>query len=191
MKYLYIHGANATGQSFNFIRNQIGGSDIVLEYDSANGFKYNLETMLTDLKDQENMFVIAHSLGGIYALNIANKLPKSIRAALTLATPYGGSSIASFASMMLPYSKLLRDITPTSDVIRSAAEIKISIPWYQVITTRGNAPWLQTPNDGIITRDSMTARSDIQTVEMDTNHYEVVLDPRTVDLIKKLSIPQK
>lgn len=161
----------------------------MLEYDSANGFKSNLQTMLADLKDQQDLFVIAHSLGGIYALNIANNLPTSIAAALTLATPYGGSSIASFASLMLPYSKLLRDITPTSDVIRSSAEIKISKPWCQVVTTRGNAPWLQTPNDGIITRDSMTARSDIELVEMDTNHYEVVLDPRTVDLIKKLSTP--
>lgn len=187
MKYLYIHGANATGTSFNYIRKNIGGDDIVLEYNSSNGFKSNLESMISELNEKQELFVIAHSLGGLYAVNLANKFPGLIKGALTLATPYGGSNIAGFASIMMPHSKLLRDITPTSDVIRSTAEIKITVPWCQVITTRGNVPWLLSPNDGVITRESMTNRSDIEYVEMDSNHYEIVLDPRTLDLIRQLS----
>jgi len=187
MNYLYIHGANATGKSFNYIRKHLGGDDLVLEYNSSNGFKSNLESMVSELSEKQDLFVIAHSLGGLYAVNLTHKLPKSIRGAVTMSTPYGGSSIAGFASIMLPHSKLLRDITPSSDVIRSTAEIKITIPWCQVITTKGNVPWLLSPNDGVITRESMTDRSDIEYIEIDSNHYEIVLEPRVIDLIRILS----
>lgn len=184
MKYLYIHGANATGTSFNYIREHLGGADIVLEYSSANGFKSNLESMIAQISDEKDLFVIAHSLGGVYALYLADQLT-NIQSAITLATPYGGSSIAGFASIMLPHSRLLRDIVPTSEVIRGAANIEITKPWCQVVTTQGNVPWLRSPNDGVITQDSMRAKSNMMDiVEFDTNHYEVILDTRTVELIK-------
>ena len=51
MKIVYIHGANATGDSFNYIRKNLRHNDeIVLEYDSANGFENNLEMMRQQLE---------------------------------------------------------------------------------------------------------------------------------------------
>lgn len=184
MKYLYIHGGNATSRSFNYIRQHIGGVDAVLDYDSSKGFNRNLTEMIEKLKSETELFMIAHSLGGIYALYIADQLPKRICGAVTLATPYGGSNIAGLASMMMPQSQLLRDIIPRSDTMKGAAAIKIQHPWFQVVTTKGTVPWLEMPNDGIVTRESMLARKDLEMVELDANHYEVVLDPRTVELIK-------
>jgi len=45
MKLVYIHGASATADSFNYIRDHIPHDDMVIEYDSANGFNNNLAYM--------------------------------------------------------------------------------------------------------------------------------------------------
>jgi len=71
VKLVYIHGASATGESFNYIREHIIGDDLVLNYNSANGFDHNLKVMLEELKDINQIFFIAHSLGGIYALHLS------------------------------------------------------------------------------------------------------------------------
>jgi hypothetical protein len=46
MNLVYIHGASATGDSFNYIRHHLNHPDeIVIEYDSQNGFDRNLNDM--------------------------------------------------------------------------------------------------------------------------------------------------
>ena len=85
---------------------------------------------------------------------------------------------------MNPGYKLFRDITPTSPFIEYSRDISINIPWTQVVTTVGSVPWIMGKNDGIVTRDSMMSRSDMQFVEIDRNHYEIVQSQRVVDLIK-------
>ena len=87
MTLVYIHGASATGESFNYIREKLRGSSVVINYDSRNGFQNNLDSMKEQLKDIKDMFFIAHSLGGIYALHIANHYPEQVLGAVTLSTP--------------------------------------------------------------------------------------------------------
>ena len=44
MNLVYIHGANATSESFNYIKSKLGpGLD--LNYDSRHGFENNLKDM--------------------------------------------------------------------------------------------------------------------------------------------------
>ena len=57
--------------SFNYIRKQIKGKELLINYDSRNGFEKNLEIMKELLSAQKDMFFICHSLGGIYALHLA------------------------------------------------------------------------------------------------------------------------
>ena len=78
MLLIYIHGANATSESFNYIRKHIGGNDFIINYDSRNGFQANLEDMADQIKDFKEIFFICHSLGGIYALHLANKFPDKV-----------------------------------------------------------------------------------------------------------------
>ena len=64
MNLVYIHGANATSESFNYIRNKLGdGVDI--NYDSRNGFENNLKDMQSTLSAYNDIVFVAHSLGGI------------------------------------------------------------------------------------------------------------------------------
>jgi pimeloyl-ACP methyl ester carboxylesterase len=180
---VYIHGASATSESFNYIRTKIG-KGIDINYDSRNGFENNLADMLLELQHTKDIFFIAHSLGGIYSLHIANAIPKQVLGAVTLSTPYGGAEVADVAKYFLPFSRLMRDIGPNSWVMKQADKIKIQHPWTNVVTVKGQSPFIAEPNDGVVTIDSQRHHEDMKLVDVDYNHYEVLQAESVVKLIK-------
>lgn len=185
MKIVYIHGANATGDSFNYIRTHITGyEEAVFEYDSTDGFYHNLEKMQKKMHRLKDVFFVCHSLGGIYALHLANTFPKKVLGAVTISTPYGGAESADYAKYFLPFSKLLRDIGPRSDPIRQASKMEIQHPWTQIVSTKGESPWILEANDGVVTLASMRSRKDMMQIDLDSNHYEIVINPNCVKIIK-------
>jgi pimeloyl-ACP methyl ester carboxylesterase len=184
MQLVYIHGASATSESFNYIRSKIGDG-IAVNYDSRNGFENNLENLKRELGPFKDIFFVAHSLGGIYSLHLANAMPKQVVGAVTLSTPYGGAEVADFAKYFLPFSRLMRDIGPSSWVMRQSDKIKIQHPWTNVVTVQGQSPFIAEPNDGVVTIASMKHHADMELVEVDYNHYEVVLSDKIVDIIRE------
>ncbi len=184
MTLVYIHGASATGESFNYIRKHIGGKDIVVNYDSRNGFENNLKIMQEQLAPMNDIIFIGHSLGGIYSLHLANLLPKQTLGAVTLSTPYGGAEVADYVQYFLPFSRLMRDIGPSSWVMKQANKIKIQHPWTNVVTVRGQSPFMIEPNDGVVTITSQKHHSDMELIEIEYNHYEVVLNEKVINIIK-------
>jgi pimeloyl-ACP methyl ester carboxylesterase len=184
MTLVYIHGASATSDSFNFIRSKLG-KGIDINYDSRNGFKNNLAEMIEQLADVRDMAFIAHSLGGIYALHVANAMPEQVVGAVTLSTPYGGAEVAEYAKYFLPFSRLMRDIGPNSWAFEQAGKIKIQHPWTNVVTVKGQSPFMLAHNDGVVTVDSQKHHVDMELVEVDYNHYEVVLADPVVKIIKE------
>ena len=184
MKLVYIHGASATSESFNYIRSKLG-EGIAVNYDSRNGFENNLDAIKEQIGKTKDVFFIAHSLGGIYALHLANAIPKQVLGAVTLSTPYGGAEVADVAKYFLPFSRLMRDIGPSSWVMKQANNIKIQHPWTNVVTVRGQSPFMTEANDGVVTISSMKHHADMELVEVDYNHYEVVLSDQIVDIIKE------
>jgi pimeloyl-ACP methyl ester carboxylesterase len=186
MTVVYIHGASATGESFNYIRKHVKlKNDILIEYDSKHGFYNNLEDMKSVLADIDNIQFVCHSLGGIYAVHLADALPDQIKQAVTISTPYGGAESAGYTKYFLPFNQLINDIGPNSDPIRNANRMKIIHPWLNIVSTRGGSPWILQPNDGVVTISSMKHRTDMQFEELHTNHYEVVMSDDTVNIIKK------
>jgi pimeloyl-ACP methyl ester carboxylesterase len=184
MKYIYIHGASATSQSFNYIRERVKGDSLLIDYHSSDGFEQNLEDMSNVVSSLKNVFMIAHSLGGIYALHLANRFPELIRGAVTISTPYGGSNTAEIAKWFMPHTQLFKDIAPSGRIIRKTMDLPVLHPWTQIVTIDGNSPWMISKNDGVVTHQSMRARPDMELVELDLNHYEVVQSPLTVDIIR-------
>jgi pimeloyl-ACP methyl ester carboxylesterase len=185
MTIIYIHGANATSESFTRIREHIGQTDLAIDYDSRNGFEYNLTQMVAELKDHDDLFFIGHSLGGIYSLHLANSMPNAVKGAVTLSTPYGGAEVADYAQYFLPFSRLMRDIGPSSWVMKQASRIKIQHPWTNIVTVKGQSPFMHEPNDGVVTIASQKHHEDMELVEVDCNHYEVVLSDTVVKLVKE------
>ena len=184
MKIVYIHGANATSESFNYIRNKLG-SGIDVNYDSRNGFENNLKDMQAALDGQTDLVFVAHSLGGIYSLHLANAMPEAVKGAITLSTPYGGAAVADYAKYFLPFSRLMRDIGPSSWAMKQADKIKIQHPWTNVVTVKGQSPFMHEPNDGVVTIASQRHHADMELIEVDFNHYEVVLSDVVVGLIQE------
>ena len=184
MTLVYIHGASATSESFNYIRSKLGDG-IDINYDSRNGFENNLKDIQLQLEGVNDIAFVAHSLGGIYSLHLANAIPDQVKGAVTLSTPYGGAEVAEFAKYFLPFSRLMRDIGPSSWVMRQSDKIKIQHPWTNIVTVKGQSPFIVEPNDGVVTIASQKHHDDMELVEVDYNHYEVVLSDEVVKLINE------
>ena len=184
---VYIHGANATPNSFNFLRPLLG-QGMLLSYDSRHGFRNNLEKLKSELDGKDDITFIAHSLGGVYALHLADHMPDRVKQGITMSTPYGGHHVALIAKMMMPFEQLLHDIGPGSWPMNSLRSIDLRWPWTNIVTTKGNVPWLESPNDGVVTIESQKHRADMELIEVEMNHYEVVLSQLTVDLIRSRMI---
>jgi pimeloyl-ACP methyl ester carboxylesterase len=144
-----------------------------------------LEKMQKKMRRLKDVFFVCHSLGGVYALHLANEFPKKVLGAVTIATPYGGAEVADYAQYFLPFSRLMRDIGPSSWVMRQADKIKIQHPWTNIVTVKGQSPFMHEPNDGVVTIASQKHHVDMELVEVDCNHYEVVLSDVVVGLIKE------
>jgi pimeloyl-ACP methyl ester carboxylesterase len=185
MTIVYIHGASATSESFVHIREHVQRPDIAIDYDSSRGFSQNLKDMKAQLDDIEKIFFVAHSLGGIYALHLADYFPNKVLGAVTLSTPYGGSREADFARYFLPFSRLMRDIGPLSEPMARVRDLNFpKDKWTNVVTTRGQSPWIVEDNDGVVTLASMRYHKEMELVELPLNHYEVVISNKTVDIVK-------
>jgi len=184
MQLVYIHGASATSESFNYIRGKLGNG-IDINYDSRNGFENNLNEMQAQLAGVKDIVFIAHSLGGVYSLHLANAIPEQVRGAVTLSTPYGGAEVAEVVKFFLPFSRLMRDIGPSSWAMKQADKIKIQHPWTNIVTVKGQSPFMHEPNDGVVTISSQKHHEDMELIEVDYNHYEVVLAESVVKIIKE------
>lgn len=184
---VYIHGASATAESFThireYVRDAIEEPDTALEYHSESGFDQNLAQMKGTLDQEDRLFFVSHSLGGIYALHLADHYRDRTVGGVSLSTPYGGSRQADFARYFLPFNRLMKDIGPMSRPMAEAQRMAAPPNWTQVITTAGQSPWIHEPNDGIVTIESQRYRTDFESVELPLNHYEVVISNSVVAII--------
>ena len=53
-----------------------------------------------------------------------------------------------------------------------------------MVTTTGHVPWIHGANDGVITISSQRHKKWMELVDIDCNHYEVVLSSKSVDIIR-------
>lgn len=185
MKLLYIHGANSSGRSWNYVREKIKHDDLVLEYSCSESFYTNLKVMKKQVMNEE-WFIIGHSLGGIYALHLYNLLKSRCRGAISISSPLGGSQLADIAKFFMPWFKLFGDAGTLSSPIIEAQAIAhgLHCDWTQVVTTAGGTPYIPDKNDGVVSITSQLAHTEkMKIVRVPTNHYEILQDPRLVKLV--------
>jgi pimeloyl-ACP methyl ester carboxylesterase len=184
---VYIHGANATRTSWNYIRSKVKSQhECVLEYSSYNKFTDNLQDMLKEIHQFERVFFVGHSLGGIYAYHLASKLPFRSVGGISIASPFGGAGGAYFLSLIFPFYQLYKDIKPNSYPITHISSIKNVQRWTQVITTRGHNPMINGKNDGVVTIASQR-QIDCEKVYMNESHNEILQSDNFAGLIIKRS----
>ena len=143
---VYIHGASATAESFThirqFVRDHTEEPDMALEYNSEDGFEHNLQHMQGQLDDEDRLFFISHSLGGIYALHLANYYNETTVGGVSLSTPYGGSRQADFARYFLPFNRLMKDIGPMSKPMADAKKLPAPTNWQVLGSMNPTMVWL-------------------------------------------------
>lgn len=184
---ILIHGANASSQSWNYIRTFIKGDSVAVDYSCQAGFDSNL-IELKQLVDSVagTIILLGHSLGGIYAMHLAGYLGERCVGAVSLSTPFGGSGLADWAKIMYPWHKLFKDVGYRSRPIVDSKKIATTLttPWLQIVTTKGNAPWLPIENDGVVTVKSQKCIDTMPHIELYSNHYEILIHPTTIELIR-------
>ena len=180
---VWLHGANQTSLSFEYLRSKLNfPNEILINYSSMNRFQDNIEMIVDQIQGKGPHFVIGHSMGGLYALHLTHYV--RVVGGVSISTPFRGSSTADWAKYIVPSYPLFKDIGRKSDPIKRANEIELEIPWTQIVSTHGNVPYHNGPNDGVVTLASMKHRTDMELVEVPHTHYEVMCSNTVADIIK-------
>ena len=183
LNVIWIHGANQTSLSFNYLREHTKfKNEILVNYSSADKFDYNLDKISEQIQNKGPHFIIGHSMGGLYALHLTQL--HRIVAGVSISTPYAGSWTADWAKYIVPSYPLFKDIGRRSVPVKTGLNIDLSIPWTQIVTTSGMVPYHGGPNDGVVTIESMKARTDMLQIELPHTHYETMVSDRVADVIQ-------
>lgn len=184
MKIALLHGHGASSASFNFIKSQLPGDYIDIEYDSQDGFTPNLASMVEQLQDEPRVFFIAHSWGGQYAVHLADALGVRALGAVTMATPFGGSEVALALNMFSP-QQIFKDLHSTSNPVTRGRDIRLnSRHWTSIVTTKGHSHFMAAANDGVVSRDSMYSRVGTRFIEVESTHNEILQSRQSVEIIR-------
>lgn len=170
---VWIHGANQTSLSFNYLRTKTNfEKEYLIDYSSMNRFYSNLDKMILDLKNIGPTFLIGHSLGGLYALHLTKHV--DVVGGVSISTPFRGSSTADWAKYMVPNYPLFKDVGRRAPAVQDSFNINLDVPWTQIVSTTGSVPYHNGPNDGVVTVASMEHRQDMEFIRVEHTHYEVV-----------------
>lgn len=182
---VWIHGANQSSKCWNFLREKCNfENEILVNYSSMRGFAENLQEMQSQIDSEHPVFIVGHSLGGIYALHLLNHC--SVAGVVSISTPFRGSSAADWAKYIVPQYQLFRDVGRRSRPILEGHKTAITVPWTQIVSTSGSVPYLTGDNDGVCTVASMEHRSkEMNCVRVKSTHYEVMVSDEVVDIVKQ------
>lgn len=153
-------------------------------YHSENGFFYNIANMVRDLsKIEDDIVIISHSLGGIYALHLLEHLDNII-GVVSMSAPFGGSDTAAVLGLF-SCDQIYKDIAPYSSPIYMGHKIMIEVPWLALVSVSGNNYIIPNRNDGIVTINSMTQRNDVVYKEFMTDHFGILENKQVILEIDK------
>ena len=180
---IWIHGANQSGLSFQYLRSLTRfKNELVVEYDTSNKFYSNLEMLTNEInKVRGPYFIIGHSLGGLYALHLTKHV--EIVGAVSISTPFAGSWTADWARFFVPTYQLFRDVGRRSIPIKESQNIKLTVDWTQIVSTKGNVPYHGGQNDGVCTIKGMKSRKDMELIEVPHTHFEVMCSDLVAEII--------
>lgn len=191
---IYVHGALSTRRSFSFISQALQDVPIPHKY-----FSYDVRTShADDIVDSLVEFVqkadaqlpvlfISHSYGGVVSVAAARRLAQPC-SVLSMATPYNGSAEASFLKFLRPSSKLLSNIGSFNSFMRGFSAKPLPCRVRGLVTVAGGAEWMSDANDGVVTVESQLHYEhdpNWSGVQVEANHFEVLLMPKVVELIRK------
>lgn len=190
-KICYIHGLNSSRRSFAYVASQLTedgpNGDVLIDYNSRQPLEDSVRQVLRFVPKDEPVILVGHSLGGVIAALIAQRAKANITKLVTISAPLGGSKFAAFARWVASGIPLLGDITTTSPAIVELKTGKIVIPTLSIISTGGSLPTSSEPNDSVVSVSSQRALASAKKVEINANHFEILLHERTIEQLRKFT----
>lgn len=166
MKILYIHGANSTHRSFNFLKTKLREHEaLYFEYDTHKPCQSNIVLAQNIVDGCEPDAIIGHSLGGVITAYLHTTAKR-----VAIASPFAGSALANWFPM---YSQLMRDVATTSSLIRGIRGKEVDPDRFLAIVANGLDG---NGFDGVITSRSQMALSGASYLSYNLNHFEVMVD---------------
>lgn len=190
MKIVFVHGANATPCSFAYLKDQMQGIDAIdFSYSVLDPVEKAIERLVELCDENGPVAIVSHSLGGLISVGAALRTP-CIEKIVTMASPFGGSRLASFLRWTHP-CQLFDDIHVNSRLVQTLASSPIPCPVLSFVTTEGAQSFILEPNDGVVTIASQKAITGPVYVEKAFNHFEVMLSKEVaLEIIDFLDITE-
>ncbi len=160
-----------------------------------------LEQEMLELRtryDFENVFLVAHSMGGLVARSYVRAYEEKghdpyLRLLITLATPWQGHADAQSGVERSPVViPVWEDISPASDFITHLFDhpLPAEVPFHLFFTYPGGATFTMKTGDGAVALDSMlrpeAQEQATQVFGFDAGHTEILRDPAAIALVHRV-----
>lgn len=183
MNIILIHGANTSTVCWNWVGSQIGKHTCV-EWDILNDTEYNLKNIEQRLVSKT--LLVGHSMGGLYAWHLAQRNPKKVIGAISVATPWGGvvqADILNFFGHPMSWAQM---VSRHSKWTTPCRQQEPPVPWTNVVCTRGFDFFGIGANDGVVSVKSQNQLAlPHESINLWYSHNEVLQSQELVDIISQ------
>lgn len=192
-KVILIHGAGATRLSWVTFRDACTLPAAFFEYDSTRPLSEIVDKaceMIQRKYGLHELSIVGHSLGGVIAWHVAQKLGSQIKSAVSIASPWGGSAWADTISLFASFigQNFFANIGRSQPHLVAPRKKPVPCSWLNVIATRGI---IQSPeNDGVLTVSSQEALFPIGVLEKRVHHShgEVVHAKEVIRVVEEFLV---
>ena len=203
---LFVHGINGSPLDWRSVIQNLDRSRfqaLVLSYASglplhANAeYLYNAVTQLRHKHGFDNLYLVAHSMGGLVSQGFIDRYRKSggryLKVFVSISTPWAGHAAAGLALDFAPaVVPVWRDMAPASKYLAAVRQSRLpaGVPYHLLFSYRGGGFPSSTANDGSVTVASQLdpAAQDraLRIYGFDTGHTGMLSDQAAIRLVNKM-----
>lgn len=186
MKHIaYIHGLNSSPLSFSYISERLPEhKPYLIRYKSYQRLGDSIAEVLSQLPQDEKLTLVGHSLGGVISVLIAANCPERIEKLVAISSPFKGSRAACTLRWIPGSMQIFDDLVPRGHFISQCRSLTLEIPTLSLITTGGHLQTSPEANDGVVAVESQKGLCFGKKIEINANHFEVLLSDRTVGILE-------
>jgi len=194
---IYIHGANASSDSFNYYLLNFPEHNILKINYSMDDDPFDIVDSIKNKKQRmfpkQKVHIIGHSFGGLLASWYASVYNKDVKNLITIATPWEGTPVARIFGFFWRNAKVFQNTKPGAEVLEFLQDKSYNGKHINIVCTRGANPVAGIggkANDGMITCDSQSATppkfKNTENTYIEAGHSEVLLNNNVTDILQKI-----
>lgn len=196
-KVIYLHGANASPDNFNYFKVMCGEHDSIAPV-------YDMEEDPFDVVDQlnrkagntfegEQLIIVGHSFGGLIGAWYSAINPSRVKHLVTIATPWQGTPVARIFGYFFRNSNMFKNTRPGANVLALLQQKEFNGNHTNIVCTGSGNPVAgmgSHANDGMVGVDSQCSTppmfTNSQNVYIEAGHSGVLLNNTVTDLLRKI-----